>query len=79
MRRPPLPNLLIPATQHSRDGLMHPRVDLQVARVLRGEPQLYAAIGAYVSAFRIAGCIFHGDSEQPLAGWPLAYLAFLFH
>jgi hypothetical protein len=74
-----LPSSLIPATQHPRDRFMHPGVDLEVARVLGGEPQLYAAIGTYVSAFHITGRIFYGNSEQPLARWPLAYLAFIFH
>jgi len=73
------PNSLIAAAQHPGDSLMHPGVYLQIANVLRREPQLDAAIGAYVGGFCVTGCIFYGDSEEPLACWPLAYLAFITH
>ncbi|MGA8659867.1 MAG: hypothetical protein WB586_27420 [Chthoniobacterales bacterium] len=58
---------------------MHPRVYLQVTNVLRREPQFYAAIGAYVGGLGVTGSVFHGDSEEPLAYWPLTDLAFIFH
>ncbi len=77
--RSAFPGPLIAAAQYARDRLMHPWVDLQVTSVLGRQPQLYAAIGAYVSGFRVTGRIFHGDSKEPLACWPLAYLAFIFH
>ena len=70
---------LIPAAQDSCDRLMHPGVYLQVTSVLRCKPQLYAAIGAYVCTFNVTRRIFHRNSEEPLARWPLAYLAFIFH
>ncbi len=70
---------LILAAQDPRDRLMHPGVYLQVTSVLGREPQLYAAIGAYMSTFNITCRIFHGNSEEPLARRPLAYLAFIFH
>jgi hypothetical protein len=58
---------------------MHPWVYLKVTYVLRCEPQFYAAIGAYVGGLGVTGGVFHGDSEEPLAYWPLADLAFIFH
>jgi len=70
---------LIPAPQHPGDRLMHPRVYLQVTGALRCQAQLYAAISTYVGRFRVAGRIFHGKSKEPLADWPLADLAFIFH
>ena len=70
---------LVAAAQHPGDRLMHPRVYLQVTDMLRCDPQLYAAIGAHMGGLGVPGRIFHGDSEQPLADWPPAYLAFIFH
>lgn len=54
---------------------MDPRVDLQVAVVLRGKPQLDATIGADMSDRRIAGGVLDSDFQQPVAHRPLADLA----
>src|ERR1700674_5527623 len=43
----PMPSLvLFPAPKGARDCLVKPRVDLEVARLFRGEAELNAAVGA---------------------------------
>jgi hypothetical protein len=58
---------------------MDPRVYLQVAGVLRREPQLDAAVGTNMSSLGVPSRILYGNSEQPVADWPLADLASVYH
>ncbi|MBV8506507.1 MAG: hypothetical protein JOZ11_11970 [Alphaproteobacteria bacterium] len=58
---------------------MDPRVDLQVAVVLRGKPQLDATIGANMSDRSIAGGVLNSNFQQPMAQQPLADLASTSH
>jgi hypothetical protein len=71
--------LSVMAAQYSCDCFVHPGVDLQVTIALRSEPQLYAAVGAYMRGLGEAVGIFYNNSKQPLAHRPPTDLAFVFH
>ena len=68
--------MLVLAPKDARDCLVKPRVDLEVARLFRGEAELNAAVGADKRGLCEAGAIFDRDFQQPFGGRPPAYFAF---
>src|SRR5579863_298999 len=75
--RDPFYSLFAPA-QDARRRLMHPRIDLEIALLLRGQPQLDAAVGADQRLLREAAAILDRQLEQPLVRQPAAYFTSIF-
>jgi len=69
----------VATSQDASDRLVHPGIDLQVAIALGCEPQLYAAIGTYVSHLGVASRILHGDFQEPMGERSQADLTLVFH
>jgi hypothetical protein len=63
------------AAQHARDRFMYPRIDLQVAIFLRGEPEFNRAIAADKGLLLKARRIFDANPQQPLAEFATTYHA----
>jgi len=70
--------MLFLAGEDASDGLADPRVDLQIAGLLRGQAELDAAIGANVSGLGEARAVFDGHPQQPFGGRPPADLTGFF-
>src|ERR1700723_2331661 len=66
------------AAQHTRDRLVNPRIDLQIAIFFRREPKFNRAITADKGLLPKARGIFDRNAQQPLGEFATAYHAVKF-
>jgi hypothetical protein len=76
--RPQLLFVGILATEHARDRLVNPRIDLQVAIFFRGETKFNRTVAADKGLLSKAGGILDRNAQQPLGEFAAAYRAMKF-
>ena len=66
------------ATQHARDCLVDPRIDLQVAIFFRGEPKFNRTVAADKGLLSKARGVLDRNAQQPLGEFAATYCAMKF-